>query len=198
MKIAFTGSGGVGKTTLLQELNKHLKYPVIREGVRSWLKRNNFNNFKEMGTEDVKRMQSDVMGGKIIQEKNLPSFLSDRTTIDNLCYALRWIGSEAKDHDGWMGTYIKSAMNHAKDNYDIIFILPWNAFPIDDDGVRSNKKYYQYMIQSLIEYHCYGLMTSGKSKAYIHKIESVDLSDRVRECLLIINELELKRYQNGE
>ena len=48
MKIAFSGSGGTGKTTLLKELNKTMYYPVINEGIREWLRLHKFNDFKEM------------------------------------------------------------------------------------------------------------------------------------------------------
>jgi nicotinamide riboside kinase len=193
MRIVFTGSGGTGKSTLLKEVNKKLQYPVIHEGIREWLASNGFGDFKEMNINDIIEMQSDVMNGKIKQEVGQTNFISDRCTIDNLCYTLRWVGSVDSDHNDFMEQYISDAMAHAKDNYDIIFILPFGSFDIENDGTRSNKKYYQYMLQSLIEYHCYSLMTSGLSDVVIHKIKAVSLPERIAECMLVMNDVDLKR-----
>jgi nicotinamide riboside kinase len=197
MKIAFSGSGGTGKTTLLNNLNENLNYYVIKEGIRTWLKQNDFKDFKEMQTDDVIKMQTDVLNAKILQESRYKNFISDRTTIDNFCYCLRWIGSETSNHNDFMKNYFKKSINHAKKYYDLIFILPWNAFKIEDDGVRSNKKWYQYMMQSLIEHHLYGLLLSN-TDVKIHKVDSIDLSDRVKECLLVINDLSLTNFKNYE
>ena len=193
MRICLAGSGGTGKTTLLTKLNEDLDYPVIQEGIREWLVNNNFDDFKDMEPSDVVKMQSEVMDGKIRQESKLKDFISDRTTLENLSYGLRWIGSTSNENDEWMETYINRAMDHAKDNYDIVFICPWGIFDIEPDGTRSSKKYYQYMMQAIIEYHLYGLWTSGKSNIHIHKLESVSLAERVAECMLVMNEWDLKK-----
>ena len=196
MKIAFSGSGGTGKTTLLKELNKTMHYPVINEGVREWLRLHKFNDFKEMNTNDIKQMQLDVLNKKIQLENFYKRFIVDRTTIDNFCYALRWIGSESSEHNDFMSNYFKRCMEHVK-TYDLIFICPWNAFKIEDDGIRSNKKWYQYMIQSLIEYHLYGLLLNNE-KVKIHKIQEVELTKRINECIMVINDLSLANFKNYE
>ena len=182
MRIAFTGAGGTGKTTLLKEINKYLNITVIKEGIRSWLAFNNINDFKDMNIDDIKRMQSEVMYSKIKEEQSLSSFLSDRTTIDNLVYALRWISSVTFDNDEWYYNYLSDARDHAENTYDIIFVLPWGIIPLDNDGTRSGKKWYQYMIQSLIEHEI-----SKLKNPYIHIVKSVSLKDRVDECINVYN-----------
>jgi len=182
MKIAISGCGGTGKTTLAHRLSEELNYPMIEEGVRDWLWSNNFNDFKEMSIEDIVKMQEFILSEKTKKEEELPSFVSDRTTIDNLSYALRWIGSLSKNHDTWMAQYITMAMNHAENNYDIIFILPWGELELNPDGIRSTNEWYQYMIQCIIERHLYML-----ERPMVYEVEKVKFDDRIKECLRIIN-----------
>ena len=186
MRIAFTGSGGTGKTTLLEELNKELELPVIGEGIREWLVENDYKDFKDLGIEGTIKMQEDTLQRKMSIESELQSFVADRTTVDNLCYAVRWIGSVNSEYDTWMAQYITHAINHANVNYDIIFMLPWGVIPIEKDGTRSSKTWYQYMMQNLIERHIYML-----ERPYVYEVMQDSLEDRTRECLKIIRSVDL-------
>ncbi len=191
MRIAFSGSGGTGKTTLVQELNKGLGFPVIGEGIREWLEDHNFTHFKELSKELTIKMQEDNLKRRIEIESSLQQFISDRSSVDNLVYALRWIGSvDTGEYDGWMAQYINAAMNHAETNYDIIFVLPWGEIEIEDDGLRSKKQWYQYMIQALIERHIYMLQ-----RPYVYEVQKVGLQDRVDECMKLINNIDLSVLQ---
>lgn len=185
MRIAFSGSGGTGKTTLLEAVNKELDLPVIGEGIREWLAEHNFSDFKEMKVKDVVQMQEDTLKRKMEIESQLQNFISDRTTIDNLSYALRWIGSIDTEYDTWMAQYITQAMNHANANYDIIFLLPWGELPLEKDGTRSSKQWYQYMMQNIIERHVYML-----ERPYVYEVMTVSLEDRVNECSSIIKNVD--------
>ena len=182
MKISLCGAGGTGKTTLLEEINKTIDYPVIEEGIREWLEYHAFDDFKEMTEEDIKLMQNDVMYSKINREISLNTFISDRTTIDNATYALRWIASLDDKHQVWYKNYLNDAVKHANDTYDVIFFLPVGVFKPKDDGLRSNKLWYQYMMQCIME-----SLLSGLDKPLIHYIKSSSLQDRVDECFEVMN-----------
>ena len=188
MRIAFTGSGGTGKTTLLTEINKELQLPVIGEGIREWLKEHDFKDFKGMTIHHVVQMQEDTLKRKMDIESELQAFVSDRTTVDNLCYALRWIGSLDPEYDTWMAQYITHAMNHANKNYDIIFMLPWGVVPLEKDGTRSSKQWYQYMMQNIIERHIYML-----ERPMVYEVMSETLEDRVVECLKIVKGVDISQ-----
>ncbi len=183
MRIAFSGSGGTGKTTLLNEINKELDLPVIGEGIREWLAEHGFDDFSDMAKKDVVKMQEDTLKRKMDIESELQAFMSDRTTVDNLSYALRWIGSvDNGEYEGWMAQYITHAMSHADVSYDLIFILPWGEVKLEDDGTRSSKTWYQYMMQNIIERHIYML-----ERPMVYEVMAVPLEERVVECKRIIN-----------
>ena len=44
MRIAFSGSGGTGKTTTLKAVNEKLGYPVVQEGVRKYMTDHNIEH----------------------------------------------------------------------------------------------------------------------------------------------------------
>lgn len=188
MRIAFTGSGGTGKTTLLNIVNEYLKLPVIDENIRPWLKKNGFVEFKDMTFQDVKRMQHEVMYAKIKEEINLNTFISDRTTIDNAMYTLRWVSSLTNEYNDWYKLYLKDARMHARSYYDIIFVLPHGVIQIENDGLRSSKTWYQFLMQELIENEINKLETACRDP-YIHHVTSSRLNDRVEECLEIYNKV---------
>ena len=126
MRIAFTGSGGSGKTTTLQELNKTLKLPVITEGVRSYMKDNKIDKLRDLGVQGTVDLQNHLLDTKFKSEANMKSFISDRTSIDCATYALRWV-SRYSEHNSWLYEYITKCIIHAQQNYDLIVIFPWNV-----------------------------------------------------------------------
>ena len=190
MRIAFTGSGGTGKTTLLNAVNLYLNFPIIDEGIRPWLENNGFDEFKEMDINDVQRMQDEVMYAKINEETPLKEFISDRTTIDNAMYTLRWVSSLTNEYDGWYSKYLEDARKHTMLFYDIIFVLPHGAIHIENDGIRSSKTWYQFLMQQLIEKEIDAFSTL--CYPHTHKIKSLSVEDRVNECLMVYNDIKLK------
>lgn len=194
MRIAFTGSGGTGKTTTLKELNKTLKYPVIHEGVRQYLKDHNLKHLRELSPMDTLKMQNWLLDQKEISEKQ-SDFIADRTSVDNLVYAMYWLGRE-DDMQNLLMHYMKRCMKHAVNSYDLIVVFPHGAIPLEDDGVRSAKPMYQWTIQMLIE----RLLGQLEGPA-IYGLQSLTLRDRCDEIQQVIKMVEddlLKRRITNE
>jgi len=148
MRIGICGSGGCGKTTLVKAISEELGIPRIDEGVRTWLKKNNIKNLRELSSKDTLRLQEEVLENKIKQENSLGDFIADRTPLDNIAYALRWLSRE-EGIEEWFNNYYNKAMNHAC-TYDLIIFLQNGKIPIEDDGVRSTQYWYQEHISITI------------------------------------------------
>ena len=137
-----------------------------------------------MGLDDVRDMQQDVMFSKMKEEQSLVSFISDRTTIDNACYALYWLG-QRKEYSDWYQGYYNKAIKHFSNTYDIVFILPWGEIKLENDGIRSSNKWYQFILQQMME------NMANKHQGYdakVHMIMSRDMESRVRDCLYWIDQ----------
>lgn len=86
-RIYFSGSHGVGKSTLVRWVSKYYGIPMIHEVARAELtKRESGLSALRIDTDLISDYQRDVFRGQIAAERMLkPPFVSDRC-IDNLCY----------------------------------------------------------------------------------------------------------------
>jgi nicotinamide riboside kinase len=182
VRIAFAGSGGTGKTTTLKEVNKTLKLPVIKEGVREYLEEHNIKHLRELSGEDTFKMQLAFLDQKEVSESQ-KEFIADRTTIDSFIYALYWLGRNDKFETSLMH-YMKRCMQHAAKSYDVIFVFPFGIFPVEDDGIRSKKPMYQLQIQMMIE----RMLT--QLEVPVHYIQEPSVQGRVQEILKTVEVLE--------
>jgi len=154
MKIAFTGSHGVGKTTLITELRNELSnyknVQVTKEVPRiicdiidnpEYFRRNQ-NNLKK---------QLLIFFGQIIQEYDLSKLdseilICDRTIFDHWAYTL-YLFKDKLDDD--FIKIIEHFMVKHMSNYDSIFYIPIE-FEVEDDGTREDDKGFQKEVDSLI------------------------------------------------
>jgi len=154
MKIAFTGSHGVGKTTLINELEKELsnskKIEVTKEIPRIICEVVNNPEYFRRGQNNLEK-QLLILLGQIIQEyelskSNLEIVLCDRTIFDHWAYTLYLFEKELNDD------YIKIIENFLvkhMSSYDKIFYIPIE-FEVEDDGTREDDKEFQTRVDSLI------------------------------------------------
>lgn len=156
MRVGLCGAQGVGKTTLAKELSTRLRIPRIEEQARIAA--------HEIGADRLSMLKKDPELG--IEFQNLclnkqinsefqagSSFVSCRTTIDNVLYWMKWHAHNA----GSLRTneYYGKCSAHVK-NYDLIVYVP-PEFDIEDDGFRSINKEYQremdMLVQMLLAYY---------------------------------------------
>jgi len=177
-RIALSGCGGSGKSTLAKALADRLNYPRIDEGVREWMRDNGVTHLREMTPADTLKMQDEMLQKKRAHECALPYFVADRSTADNLAYALRWCARDVSEMA--INQYKILCQNHAEHNYDLILFLPWGRIPLVDDGVRSANHAYQYEISCLIR----GILDDWGMP--VCTVEATSLNDRVDEAIRAI------------
>ena len=138
VKIAITGSFGVGKTTLANDLAKVTGYKLLHEVARQMIKegyRLDQNVTEETEYELLKRQEK--------LEKTKGSWIADRCLIDCLAYVKILL---KKNVD--LIKAIRDELNKAE--YDLIIYLK-PEFPLKGDGARSAVKKFQKDIDQMIE-----------------------------------------------
>lgn len=174
MKIAISGSQGVGKSTLLAAIDKVKEeyfpnYIFIKEIVRT---------LKDQGIR-INRDADHYSQCKILEEhyKNTfryPNFITDRCAVDAFVYAIydythgKYSFEEHKEHEKRFLETIKE--------YDIFYFLPIE-FEIEKDGVRDTDKLYQKEINNLF-------LTVYKKYNISYQILSGTVEERLKRFLV--------------
>lgn len=148
MKIALSGSGGTGKSTLAQSVSEKFNIPLIPEFAREVADEMGIKEIRKMPPERAYEFQVRILERKIAEENKYPTFIADRCMADVLAYYLRWCVRDFGD--GENKSYVDKCVHQLK-KYDKIIILPWEAIPLEDDGFRSFRKYYQYSILCMVK-----------------------------------------------
>ena len=147
MKIALSGSGSTGKTTLATEVSKKYGVTMIPEFAREVADEMGIVKIRDMNSDQAFEFQSRILSKKMELEDSNENFIADRSTADNIAYYLRWCCRDLSDDQN--EEYVNRCLSQLR-KYDEIFLLPWQSLEIVDDGFRSIKAYYQYEIHCTI------------------------------------------------
>jgi len=131
MRIALSGSQGVGKSTLLRALDLpgHKKIKEVARQLIAELGKLPQN----MSREEFFNFQMEIARRQLAKETG--NFISDRAIYDTLAYAVGLPGYEK----------IENFVTAHASAYDYIFYLPIE-FPLKLDGVRKNDETYRKLI----------------------------------------------------
>ena len=144
MRIAFTGSHGTGKTTLIEELknlDRFKNYVFHQNLTRSLRDRVPIN---EQGTELTQVFVINKHMERLVDKNSI----LDRCLIDGYIYT-SYLYKKGKISE-WIYRYAHDLMYTFLDLYDVIFyICP--EFNLPEDGVRSNSLSFRDDIVSLFE-----------------------------------------------
>ena len=175
MRIAISGTHSVGKTTLVNELKKHLDLNVISEVARDYPRDITDDPEGEMNR------QLNIFHSQLEQEmENYMGFISDRSTIDNAAYmirALKIYGHKLSIRDYLLVVNNINVALNTMYSYDYLFYIPIE-FPSIYDGFRSTDEVERYEIDVIIS------ELLGDDKIIINGT----LEERVKKVLEIINE----------
>lgn len=154
MKVAFTGAGGTGKTTLATHIHKQWGLPLLSSVARGIMKARGIENEDQqnrMTTDELLVLQTEIFMTLKEQRSSESSFVTDRLLLDNYVYGLRRSGASMTEEirREWETAVIQDLFK-----MDLVFYCPAGLFPLKADGVRQMDVAHQYLIDSAI----YGLL----------------------------------------
>ncbi len=134
-KVAFIGSHGVGKTTLVYGLAARLKARdhalevVVEVARRCPLQLN-----EETSLAAQSWILHTQIGDEVIAEERYPIVLCDRSVLDNYVYLMLAKGTQA---------HLERLVEHWMTTYSLLVHVPVAPGPLTADGVRSTDTAFQ-------------------------------------------------------
>ncbi len=170
LRIAVTGSAGVGKTTLARALSERLGLALVPEEMRAYRSRGG-EALRALPSEAGARTLAALYAVRRDRERR-EGFVADNCALDFAAYAV---------HHGCAAAASATRAEAEADalRYDAIFVLPWGVIPYERDGVRGDdheaEERYQLVLEAL-------LARSGAPTVHVPR-EAIDLGARIDFCL---------------
>ncbi len=173
IKMAITGAGGVGKTTLAQRLAAELSVPFLEETARVLCAEMGYQRIGEI--PDQEGFKRKVLEKQIEQESKHGSFVADRSALD--CWILwqRWNICSAMTYDTEF--IYDTVRNHVMNYSHILYIPP--LFKPEEDGFRWTEPDYIKQIDRITRMSFFDLQVWDR----VLQIKSDEIDGRVSEVL---------------
>lgn len=166
-RIAFCGASGTGKSVLADYIQKRYNLEYNPVGSRSVAKDMGFDNPYDVDAAGRRlEFQGRLLRAKIEWEEQHETFVSDRTTLDNLAYTILHSPGTVSD------TYWEESFK-ALSRYDVIFYTPLSSFHscAGDPARKSDPTYHKGYDALLV-----GLLK--QSKTLVLTVSAPDLPGR--------------------
>ncbi|PTL85638.1 uroporphyrinogen-III C-methyltransferase [Vitiosangium sp. GDMCC 1.1324] len=176
LRIAITGSAGVGKTTLAHALGLHLGLPLVPEEMRELVVRTGKRLVELPVPERAKALRELWTVRRLREQERREGFVADNGTVDFAAYALQHGCAELVPD--FFETPALAAL------YDAVFVLPWGVIPYERDGVRGDSPMDELRYQLVLE----SLLRRSVPASRLHFVPDtcVTLEERVRFCLEVL------------
>lgn len=188
MKIALTGAGGTGKTTLAKYIAE--KWGVAYVGSVSREVFAEMGIVNELSQKDMTDAEQLKLQWAIAERRkrgleSLPAFVTDRLALDNYVYALRRCGTALDEptRRRW-----EEAMVEDLYAADLVLYCPAGLFTPADDGMRQTDVAHRHLIDAAI----YGLLCKhafDKMAAHVYIVNMADLDRRKKYVDAFVSEL---------
>lgn len=150
VRIGFTGAGGTGKTTTLELVKEECGLPPLPSTTRAVFAAFGVEREEDqdsMTPTERRRLQDAVFAARLAKESEMPSFVSDRTLLDNYAYSLVRCSSTYTDDDV---ERIEGIVGKNLERYDALFYFPITFKP-PKDGMRQGGMALGRLIDSVVK-----------------------------------------------
>lgn len=175
MKIGFIGAESTGKTSAARLLAPMLGIPLIEELVRdlcaSWGCRT------PADVPDVRVAQRAYLDAQAAKQMSMgPSYVSDRTTLDNAAYMLQYAAPTMPLED--VRKFLEDAKLHVQP-FDLLVYFPIAWDVVEDDGFRNTDPALRREVGDII----WQLVLDFELRAKTYVVREEGVQPRVREIL---------------
>lgn len=183
MLVAFTGTQGCGKTTLLNALEEEGYNVIKRKTARSVLAEWKMDLSQIYSDRQLHmRFQDALLDRKIEDESQYVDtdeiWLTERSYTDLFVYTAMNL-SMHNECDKWLNEYYAKCSN-AQSFYNHVFYIPGGQFDVQADDVRGHNPHYAKMIEMMMEHYNFK-MNPINAGSYI---KTTDIEERVEEVRL--------------
>jgi nicotinamide riboside kinase len=183
-RIAFSGAGGTGKTTLAKSLNKQLALPLLPGAVRSICQLLGFDRL------DLDAQQRALMQGAALQyhkqneyDNRFGGFITDRTMADFCAYYSALLHKQFSRPD-LAEAYEKLAFFQPI-QYDLVFYVPPFSSEAQEDGFRYSGN--MFWIEEYVREYLPQLVKKYYPNA--HFLTTHTLEERLEEVWSVIKQV---------
>lgn len=188
MKIALTGAGGTGKTTLAKHIAEKWGVPYVGSVSREVMAEFGIANEEAQATmteADIFTFQVEIWKRRKRNLEKTAAFVTDRLALDNYVYSLRRSGKalDAPTRRQWEEDMVQDLYS-----MDLVLYCPAGLFATADDGMRQTDVAHQHLIDAAI----YGLLCKhafDKMAAHVYIVNMVDLDRRKKYVDAFVSEL---------
>tara|TARA_R110000751_G_scaffold307157_3_gene427542 strand:- start:4452 stop:5036 length:585 start_codon:yes stop_codon:yes gene_type:complete len=148
-RIAFTGSGGTGKTTSAEFLSEALDIPFLVSAARQVYNDGSLSEdlVSDFDAEKRLELQMAIFDQKIANDLGY-EYIVDRSALDHWAYCLVYCGKDLSNEQ--FLHYEERTRLAMLGTYSHLFYFPWGYFKPSSDGVRSTSFTHQSVIDSII------------------------------------------------
>lgn len=204
LKIMFCGPSGTGKTTMAKEISELFNIPFISGSYSDLVPSTKSEPHEKMitkSTEEIYNQDYQLINLRRNQLKDLTSFVSDRSFIDNAVYFIDKLAHRIPQCE--VETYLDISKKLSETFTTHLIMVPFTKeimgkWEIEDNHKRVLNKYFQYKISNLMMSVLQDFIYSDLSmeyhlirKEYINKVVGND-----KTKILFLYELDrVKRIQ---
>lgn len=156
LKIMFCGPSGTGKTTMAKEISKLFNIPFISGSYSDLVPSTKSEPHEKMitkSTEEIYNQDYQLINLRRNQLKDLTSFVSDRSFVDNAAYFIDKLAHRIPQCE--VETYLDISKKLSETFTTHLIMVPFTKeimgkWEIEDNHKRVLNKYYQYKISNLM------------------------------------------------